>query len=360
MIKLYLKQAWTLIKQNKLFTSIYVVGTGLSIALTMTMFIIFYVKFAPIYPEYNRDRMLTIKAMKCYPKTNKESWNCNGGLPVAVLSESLAKRIFASTDVVGKYFTFNGKEFRVCGVVQDVSNATPDTAGDLWIPLFLHSWVSRTSEGEKLIGNVQIYMLAPTPADKEALRAEVQDVFRKYNLQTSEYENDLMQQPDDFWKSTFRKNSCEAPDWGELLKGLIYILLALLFIPAMNLSGMISSRMDHRLCELGVRRAYGATNKILLGQVLWENLLLTCLGGLIGILLSYLIVLTASDWILNLFDDWVNDPDKTPFLSFEMLFNPWIFSFAFVLCVLLNLISAFVPALWSLRHTIIQSLNTKR
>ena len=74
---------------------------------------------------------------------------------------------------------------------------------------------------------------------------------------------------------------------GELLKGLIYILLALLFIPAMNLSGMISSRMDHRLCELGVRRAYGATNKILLGQVLWENLLLTCLGGLIGILLSY-------------------------------------------------------------------------
>ena len=226
MIKLYLKQAWTLIKQNKLFTSIYVVGTGLSIALTMTMFIIFYVKFAPIYPEYNRDRMLTIKAMKCYPKTNKESWNCNGGasyylvdkmlkdlphleaigagtqdfmgnntialpdkkevmevnpyyadsgfwsvfsfrfltgkpftqadvdagLSVAVLSESLAKRIFASTDVVGKYFTFNGKEFRVCGVVQDVSNATPDTAGDLWIPLFLHSWVSRTSEGEKLIG----------------------------------------------------------------------------------------------------------------------------------------------------------------------------------------------------------------
>ena len=45
MIKLYLKQAWTLIKQHRLFTGIYVVGTGLSIALTMTMFIIFYVKF---------------------------------------------------------------------------------------------------------------------------------------------------------------------------------------------------------------------------------------------------------------------------------------------------------------------------
>lgn len=61
MIKLYLKQAWTLIKQHRLFTGIYVVGTGLSIALVMTMFIIFYVKFAPIYPEYNRNRMIVLK-----------------------------------------------------------------------------------------------------------------------------------------------------------------------------------------------------------------------------------------------------------------------------------------------------------
>ena len=60
MIKLYMKQAWTMMRQNKLFTSIYVAGTGLSIALVMTLFIIFYVKFAPVYPEYNRNRILTL------------------------------------------------------------------------------------------------------------------------------------------------------------------------------------------------------------------------------------------------------------------------------------------------------------
>lgn len=48
-----------------------------------------YVKFAPIYPEYNRDRMLTIKAMKCYPKTNKESWNCNGGASYYLVDKML-------------------------------------------------------------------------------------------------------------------------------------------------------------------------------------------------------------------------------------------------------------------------------
>ena len=58
MLKNYFKQAWTLMRQNRLFTGIYVVGTGLSIALVMTLFIIFYVKFGPVYPEYNRDRTL--------------------------------------------------------------------------------------------------------------------------------------------------------------------------------------------------------------------------------------------------------------------------------------------------------------
>lgn len=84
------------------------------------------------------------------------------------------------------------------------------------------------------------------------------------------------------------------------------MLLALLFIPAMNLSGMMSSRMDERLSELGVRKTYGATNMRLIGQVLWENLLLTCIGGLLGLLISYLIVLTASDWILTLFDSYTD------------------------------------------------------
>ena len=60
MIKQYFKQAWTMMRQNKLFTSIYVAGTGLSIAFTMVLFIIYYVKFAPVYPEYNRDRTLVI------------------------------------------------------------------------------------------------------------------------------------------------------------------------------------------------------------------------------------------------------------------------------------------------------------
>ena len=68
-----------MMKQNKLFTSIYVAGTGLSIALVMTLFIIFYVKFAPIYPEYNRNRTLVVSTTKRINKANEGNWSSNSG-----------------------------------------------------------------------------------------------------------------------------------------------------------------------------------------------------------------------------------------------------------------------------------------
>lgn len=434
MLKNYFKQAWTLMRQNRLFTGIYVVGTGLSIALVMTLFIIFYVKFGPVYPEYNRDRTLVLKPIKRYPKGKPESWTINGGvayyvvdqmlsgLPhveqvagsmidfwgnnqvsaadvkpfkvtprfangafwkvfsfrfvdgqpftqedveakaqVAVIGESLAKRLFAATEgVEGRHFAFNGRDYRVCGVVRDVSNATPETAGDLWLPLLNAQYISKELDRFGLLGNVYVSLLVDDAENLETVRSEVQDVFRRYTLQDKDYEYDLMGQPDPYWLSTFRQDVEKAPDTMELVKDFLYILLALLFIPALNLSGMISSRMDSRIAELGIRKAYGATRRRLLEQVLCENLLLTLLGGLAGLLFSYLIVLTASDWILTLFDKNIYDTSLSTSLTPEMLFNPAVFGCALAVCVVLNVVSALVPALGAMRHPIMESLNTKR
>jgi len=434
MLKNYFKQAWTLMRQNLLFTGIYVVGTGLSIALVMTLFIIFYVKFGPVYPEYNRDRTLVVKPVKRYPKGKPENWNIYGGvayyvvdqmlpgLPhvervagsmidfwenyqvsaadvkpfkvtprfangafwnvfsfrfvdgqpftqedveakaqVAVIGESMAKRLFAAVEgVTGRHFAFNGRDYRVCGVVRDVSNATPETAGDLWLPLLNAQYISKELDRQGLLGNVFVSLLVDDAENFEAVRSEVQDVFRRYTQQDKDYEYDLMGQPDPYWLSTFRQDVEKAPDTMELAKDFLYILLALLFIPALNLSGMISSRMDSRIAELGIRKAYGATRRRLLEQVLCENLLLTLLGGLVGLLFSYLIVLTASDWILTLFDKNIYDTSLSTSLTPEMLFNPAVFGSALGVCVVLNVVSALVPALGAMRHPIMESLNTKR
>ena len=433
MIKQYFKQAWTMMRQNKLFTSIYVAGTGLSIAFTMVLFIIYYVKFAPVYPEYNRDRMLVIN-YSAIAEEGAEKWNsCGGGVspkiaglvkdlphldhvgmavidtwsentillpqsneqlgvtpgfvdagfwqvftfqflsgkpfdeatveaerPIAVLSESLAKRIFASTDVVGKHFSFNGKDMQVIGVVADVSGTTPATAANLYIPLY-YGGENRPSQYDAgLRGNVAIYMTATSKDDLETLRTEVIDVLNRYDQEDKQWAHFWMDQPDVWWKSTFRDTCSSAPDIASIVRGILYMLLALLFIPAMNLCGMISSRMNERMSELGVRKAYGATNASLISQVLTENLLLTSVGGLVGLALAYLIAMTGGDWIYHLFDNFVWGDAMPASYTVEMLFNPTLFLTVFGLCVFLNLISALVPTILTLRHSIIYSIQSKR
>ncbi|MBQ2367423.1 MAG: hypothetical protein II296_03790 [Bacteroidaceae bacterium] len=60
MIRQFFRQAWTMMKQHKLFTGMYIAGTAISVAMAMAVFISLYIKLAPLYPEYNRNRMVDI------------------------------------------------------------------------------------------------------------------------------------------------------------------------------------------------------------------------------------------------------------------------------------------------------------
>ena len=210
------------------------------------------------------------------------------------------------------------------------------------------------------MGSTSVYMTATSEDDLQALRAEVIDVLNRYEQEEPNWTHFWMDQPDVWWKNTFRQNCSSAPDIAGSIRNILYMLLALLFIPAMNLCGMISSRMDERMSELGVRKAYGATNIGLILQVLTENLLLTILGGLVGLALAYFIALIGGEWMFHLFETFVMPGGMNPSFTFEMLFNPTLFLTVFGLCVLLNLISALVPTVLALRHSIIYSIQSKR
>ena len=72
--------------------------------------------------------------------------------------------------------------------------------------------------------------------------------------------------------------------------------LALLFvlIPTVNLVNINISRIMERASEIGVRKAFGAPARTLVGQFLVENILLTLVGGIVGFVLS-MVVLRAID-----------------------------------------------------------------
>ena len=127
------------------------------------------------------------------------------------------------------------------------------------------------------------------------------------------------------------------------------IFTVLLLIPAVNLSSLSLSRVKKRTEEIGVRKAFGARKYVILIQVLYENFITTLVGGIIGLLLSYIVIIWLKDWLLGV--------DSESFISVGTLISAPIFIAVFVICFLLNLLSAGIPAYQASKTRVIDSLN---
>lgn len=434
MIKLYLKQAWQLLKQNPLFSSIYIVGTGLAIAMTMIIALVYYIKIAPVYPEVNRSTTLVLKTVVLLELPKKESMSSSyssykvlkewyyplkeaevvsavysergdgyfvqpagggeqipvcvtatdaaffrlyefsfvdgkpfsqadweSGIRSVVLAESMARRIFGTEKAAGRTFSLNFSECRVAGVVRDASYLTENSFAQIYMPYTCVKGYEEGRGSDGMLGSFKVYFKARSVAGRDSICTAIEEVVRKYNHSQKKYELDMYHQPDAFWKSVFRQGSQEI-DWTEYIIFYGGILLALLLVPALNLSGMISSRMDGRLSEMGVRKAFGANRRLLLWQIINENLFLTCLGGALGLVLAWMGVVVSRSWLFSLLTKWPSAiPDGVDVVvSADMLFSPLVFVITFGVCVVLNLLSALVPAWRALRKNIVYSLNEKK
>ncbi len=65
MIRIYLKQAWSLLKENPLISGLSIAGTALAIAAVMLIILVIQVRMAEYAPESNRGRMLHVIASYC-------------------------------------------------------------------------------------------------------------------------------------------------------------------------------------------------------------------------------------------------------------------------------------------------------
>jgi putative ABC transport system permease protein len=76
-------------------------------------------------------------------------------------------------------------------------------------------------------------------------------------------------------------------------------MILFMLLPTVNLININLSRILERSSEIGVRKAFGASSRTLIGQFVAENILLTLIGGLIGFVTSFLVlqVITRSGLI---------------------------------------------------------------
>lgn len=264
---------------------------------------------------------------------------------VAVISQTVARDQFGDNSAVGNEIWVNGNPVRVVGVVEDVNPMLEASYSDIWMPL----GPDKREPSENGTGEVQVAMLMKPGTRVEDLQKEVSRRYDRLNSELKVQGQRIVYhgQPytiDIISTHHYGSNTTPDPNDGKPLRYIIYLLLMIL--PAINLSSMTRSRLRHRESEIGVRRAFGASRLSILNQLLGENLIITLIGGLIGLVCSLLFMLLLSRLFIeqgldyeSVFVDPVGiNPD------FSMLFNWSSFLMALGFCFILNLLSAFVPS----------------
>lgn len=282
------------------------------------------------------------------------------GIRKAVVSESLARRLFNTSDATGKTFLLNFEEYQVSGIVEDVPSIAQFCYAEMWIPFTNRpSQIQGSKWCDFILGHMQLYILAKKPGDFDAIRREAEENCRRYSANIPQYNFVLNEQPDTVLRAWLRTDSFASPKFMKLFIQIFSVIFLLLLVPSINLTGMTASRMKKRMEELGIRKAFGAQNRTLLLQILYENLLLTLLGGLIGLLISYGLIFMLKGWLLGNYDWDGSSLTASIDLSPGMLINPAIFGYTLIFCLILNLMSALVPAWRALRRPIVDALNDK-
>ena len=273
-----------------------------------------------------------------------EKAEVESGVKLAVITESIAREIFKETDVAGRAVDIDGEPYVIKGVVKDSFPLLPDGV----IKVFTTLTKSYSGFGEGIFGRTAVRLLMGEGVNPKDVKLQVEKRYSDINRELSPEGKELIYhlQPytsDEMSAGSFGSNNGPKLKFKTRLRGLIYVILILL--PAINLSSMTQSRLKIRVSEFGVRRAFGAKKKSIIMQIFTENLIMSFIGGIIGLGLSLIFIAFLSGYFVSVTDinfNAISTFDLSPVIW--KVFDFSVFFIAFGACFVLNLLSAFVPA----------------
>lgn len=289
-------------------------------------------------------KMFSFKFLEGKPFTEEE---CLANTDKIVITESLARRLFSSLDVVGRELFIRQVKYVIGGVVEDVNPILQNAWSEVYIPI-VEDMRQPFGGIDTMFGSFMVLMLYKEDADPAAIKQEVKSRYATLNAELEKDEREVV-----YNEVPYNAEELVLPDAGyagpdaEQHRRARYIIYALLILlPAINLSSMMHGRLQHRISEIGVRRAYGAKRMDIIFQLIGENFVVTVAGAVIGVVLSYLFMsFLSSEFFMFVNDDRVSALDaKMATPEFSMLFTWSAFFIAVGACFILNLLTATVPA----------------
>lgn len=265
---------------------------------------------------------------------------------VAIISEETKKNYFGDVaSVVGKYIETDNELFRVIGVVKNVPVTMLYSYADMYVPYTL----SKTDYRSKILHGMYIGIFLPeSPDDIETLQSEFQQMVAKIPMKDRDKEYPNVSVHADPYAVTFTRslfgNETDS-GLGMVILAASIVALMLLLLPTLNLININVSRIMERSSEIGVRKAFGASSNTLVFQFLVENMILTVLGGLIGIALTLAVLsfINSSNLIENI----------------HLQINLTVLGFSLLACFIFGLFSGVYPAWRMSRMHVVSALKAQ-
>jgi putative ABC transport system permease protein len=258
------------------------------------------------------------------------------GANLAVITQSLKLLIFGSDEnVLGKTVHYTSMDLTVTGVVEDPPKTDQNATGDLYFPYTL---LKNTEAFDEYLGGFNTAFKAGNSNQFSAIHDETHAMIARLDAADTT-QSIFLSGPYSQLEKIMRGygDPEEYSKGSSLFKYLLYAL-AFILLPAVNLMALNFARIHERGEEIAIRKSFGAASSALRSQFLFENILMTLTGGIIGIILAYLVVgLLGSSLTIS-----INYFNNVP-LTFS--FNYMVFAATLLACLIFGLLSGYLPAI---------------
>jgi putative ABC transport system permease protein len=195
--------------------------------------------------------------------------------PVAVIGKRVAEQLFKENVPIGKSLEIRGQEFIVRGIFEEFESTPLALSADFNRTIFIPY-----DTGKELSGGVlQLYQIIAKPADAAEVQPTI-GLLREALLNAHAGQEDF----------TVLKASETLAITNRILTLLTSLIAAVaaisLLVGGIGIMNIMLVSVTERTREIGIRKATGATNLQILGQFLTEAIVLSVVGGLIGVALS--------------------------------------------------------------------------
>lgn len=193
---------------------------------------------------------------------------------VAVVGQTVVKNLFADEDPVGKEIRVKNIPFRVIGVLKSKGNGTMGNDQDDTVLIPYTTSMERV-EGIDYLRRV--YVVSKDDESIDRLQADIENLLRvRHNIKDTNLDDFNIQN----MKSIMETVAQTTGTFTLFLGAVAAISLVVGGIGIMNI--MLVS-VTERTREIGVRKALGATYSVIVTQFLIEAVVISLMGGFIGI-----------------------------------------------------------------------------